>query len=73
MAVMKMAGVADSPMHMEYSNPLSYINLVSEMQAFVGLKLHAVVLAMCAHVPSILLEYRPKCLTTCSFRSTAWR
>jgi polysaccharide pyruvyl transferase WcaK-like protein len=32
------------------------------MSAFIGMKLHSVILAMCAHVPSIMLEYRPKAL-----------
>jgi polysaccharide pyruvyl transferase WcaK-like protein len=28
---------------------------------FVGLKLHSVVLAHCAYVPALMIEYRPKC------------
>jgi polysaccharide pyruvyl transferase WcaK-like protein len=31
------------------------------MQVFVGIKLHAVALAMCSNVPSLMIEYRPKC------------
>ena len=31
------------------------------MSTFVGMKLHAVALATCAYVPSIMLEYQPKC------------
>ncbi len=38
-----------------------YMNLVSDLTVFVGMKLHAVALATCAGVPSIMLEYRPKC------------
>jgi len=32
------------------------------MKVFIGLKLHSVILATCAFVPSIMLEYQPKCL-----------
>ena len=32
------------------------------MRLFVGIKLHAVALAMCANVPALMVEYRPKCL-----------
>jgi polysaccharide pyruvyl transferase WcaK-like protein len=38
-----------------------YMDLVSDVTVFVGMKLHAVALATCAGVPSIMLEYRPKC------------
>jgi polysaccharide pyruvyl transferase WcaK-like protein len=31
------------------------------VQFFVGIKLHAVALAMCTNVPSLMIEYRPKC------------
>ena len=37
------------------------IGRLAEYDAFVGVKLHAVVLACCAGTPSIMLEYRPKC------------
>ncbi len=43
-------------------NPTTYIENVSNAHFFVGLKLHAVVLATCAYVPSIMIEYQPKCL-----------
>jgi polysaccharide pyruvyl transferase WcaK-like protein len=32
------------------------------MSAFVGIRLHSVIMAMCAGVPSIMLSYAPKCL-----------
>lgn len=38
-----------------------YLNKVKSLHAFIGIKLHSVVLAMCANVPSIMIEYRPKC------------
>jgi polysaccharide pyruvyl transferase WcaK-like protein len=34
---------------------------VCEQTVFVGFKLHAVVLAYCARVPALMIEYRPKC------------
>jgi hypothetical protein len=47
--------------HVIYENENEYINLVKNMSVFVGMKLHAVILATCAYVPSVMLEYRPKC------------
>jgi len=44
-----------------YSNPYNYIDLVKSLSTFVGTRLHSVVLATCAYVPSVMLEYRPKC------------
>lgn len=44
-----------------YSNPSEYIELVRPLSIFVGTRLHSVALATCAYVPSIMLEYRPKC------------
>lgn len=38
-----------------------YLESVMRVGVFVGMKLHAVVLATCAYVPSVMLEYRPKC------------
>ena len=46
----------------EYNNYHNYLNEVKDVSVFVGMKLHAVVLAMCAYVPSVAIEYRPKCL-----------
>jgi len=48
--------------HEIYSSPEKYINLTSVLSAFVGMKLHSVIFANCAFVPSVMLEYRPKCL-----------
>lgn len=44
-----------------YNDYGKYIELVKPLAAFVGMKLHATILATCAFVPSIMLEYRPKC------------
>jgi polysaccharide pyruvyl transferase WcaK-like protein len=44
-----------------YDDYKKYIQLVKPLNTFVGMKLHATILATCAFVPSIMLEYRPKC------------
>ena len=44
-----------------YREPDLFLRLVRPLSVFVGMKLHAVVLATCAYVPSVMLEYRPKC------------
>ena len=44
-----------------FNDPKKYIELVKPLSTFVGMKLHATILASCAFVPSIMLEYRPKC------------
>jgi len=55
----------DQPAHaelcVEYKNPRRFIKLVQQCDVFVGMKLHATILAFIAQVPSIMLEYRPKC------------
>lgn len=38
-----------------------YLDTVRSVTVFVGMKLHSVILATCAYVPSIILEYQPKC------------
>lgn len=35
---------------------------IAECQAFIGMKLHSVVFASANHVPSVMIEYQPKCL-----------
>lgn len=42
----------------DYNEFCSY---VTQTSVFVGMKLHATALAVCNYVPSIMLEYRPKC------------
>jgi polysaccharide pyruvyl transferase WcaK-like protein len=44
-----------------YTNASEYIAEVKSCAVFVGMRLHSVVLATCAYVPSLMLEYRPKC------------
>jgi len=44
-----------------YNDYSEYMDSVRSLSTFVGMKLHAVALATCAFVPSLMLEYRPKC------------
>ena len=55
------AGIADPVIHEIYEGALRFQRAASRMQVFIGIKLHAVALAMCANVPSLMIEYRPKC------------
>jgi hypothetical protein len=45
----------------EYQDPKKYIDSVESCAVFLGLKLHSVVIPFCRGVPSIMMEYRPKC------------
>lgn len=42
--------------------PEQFLTEVSRCEVFIGQRLHAVVLATAAAVPSVMLEYQPKCL-----------
>jgi polysaccharide pyruvyl transferase WcaK-like protein len=55
------AGIANPVIHCIYDDARAYLERVRRLQFFVGIKLHAVALAMCANTPSVMLEYRPKC------------
>lgn len=44
-----------------FSDHKAFIRRTSRMAVFVGMKLHASVLAICAGTPTIMLEYRTKC------------
>jgi polysaccharide pyruvyl transferase WcaK-like protein len=48
-------------LHLIYEDHVRFMREVRRLTAFVGMKLHATVLATCALTPSIMLEYRPKC------------
>lgn len=45
-----------------YDNYLMYADQVKKCDIFIGQKLHATIFATINNVPSIMLEYRPKCL-----------
>lgn len=46
----------------EYSSIKKMMAFLEDCDLFIGEKLHSVILAMCTYTPSIMLEYRPKCL-----------
>ncbi|HDY65505.1 MAG TPA: polysaccharide pyruvyl transferase family protein [Phycisphaerae bacterium] len=56
------ASGTDQHIHQACGDHARYMKLVGGLSVFVGMKLHAVALATCAFVPSIMVEYRPKCL-----------
>ena len=47
--------------HQVYEDPIQYIDFVKHCSVFVGTRLHSAVLTSCAYVPTVMLEYRPKC------------
>ena len=51
----------DEIIHENYDDPSAYLKTVRRMNFFVGMKLHATLLATCAYVPSVMVEYQPKC------------
>ena len=55
------ASKTDEHIYTIYTDHTKYMNLVSDLTVFVGMKLHTVALTTCTGVPSIMLEYRPKC------------
>lgn len=58
--VIARAGLKDADIVEEYFSAERYIEEVSTCRVFVGMKLHAVILSVCAGVPALALEYRPK-------------
>jgi len=44
-----------------YLDLKEFMQEMDDVDVFVGEKLHSVILAMCAHTPGVMLEYRPKC------------
>ena len=46
----------------DYKSFKKTLDFLEQCDLFIGQKLHSVIFAMCVHTPSIMLEYRPKCL-----------
>jgi len=44
-----------------YLDRQAYISACAEQDMFLGVKLHSVILAHCAHTPAVMLAYQPKC------------
>lgn len=57
----KQIGVSDPEIHLVTANVEQALNLCERCHVFIGMKLHSVVTAICAGVPSVMIEYRPKC------------
>jgi polysaccharide pyruvyl transferase WcaK-like protein len=55
------AGLTNPVIHEIYEGAATFQESVRRMQVFVGIKLHACALAMCAGVPTLMVEYRAKC------------
>ena len=64
--VARIAGIADPVIRCEYVNPERFMSQVSKMEAFIGLKLHSVILAMCA-------MFLRSCWSIVPRGSTSWR
>lgn len=58
----KLAGIAAPEIHTDFLNLHRVLDAMEKQDLFVGEKLHSVVLATCVGTPSIMLEYRTKCL-----------
>lgn len=56
------AGIAHPVIHEIYEGAARFQETVRRMSLFIGIKLHANALAMCTNVPTLMIEYRPKCL-----------
>ncbi|MCD6327436.1 polysaccharide pyruvyl transferase family protein [bacterium] len=57
----ELTGITDPKIHMITNDTEQALDLCERCTVFIGMKLHAVVCAICAGVPSIMIEYRPKC------------
>jgi len=55
------AGIQNPVIHQIYEGARVFQEAVKRVQVFVGIKLHACALAMCAGVPTLMVEYRAKC------------
>ena len=55
------ASATSNDIYSEFSSAEAYIAKAAQMTLFVGMKLHATILAICAGIPSLMVEYRPKC------------
>jgi len=60
-ALAKQIGVAEQKIHLITNDVEDALDLCGRCTTFIGMKLHSVVTAICAGVPSIMIEYRPKC------------
>ena len=60
--VAAMAGIKTPVVRCHFFDGASFVHDVGRLSAFVGMKLHSGILAMCAGVPTILIRYSAKCM-----------
>ncbi|MFH1771971.1 MAG: polysaccharide pyruvyl transferase family protein [Candidatus Omnitrophota bacterium] len=60
--VARRVGKSEVKLIYEYMNIERTLDFLEDCDLFIGEKLHSVILAKCVYTPSIMLEYRPKCL-----------
>jgi len=53
-------GISNPDIIVEYRDAARYIREVGYCRVFIGMKLHAAILAVCAGVATMALEYQPK-------------
>jgi hypothetical protein len=58
--VAALSGVSSPDVVRSYRSPKMFMRLVGECRALLAMKLHAAVLGICAGVPTLAIEYRPK-------------
>jgi polysaccharide pyruvyl transferase WcaK-like protein len=54
------ASLTDDRVIYEYRDPRRFLEAVAECSLFVGMKLHATILAICAGLPTLAIRYDPK-------------
>ncbi len=60
-ALAERLGLAGDAVQRHYRDARAFMRSAGECCVFTGMKLHSVVLACCANVPPVMLEYRTKC------------
>lgn len=58
----EICGIANPNIITIFNNTEKYLEKISGTHCFIGTRLHSVILAMCAGVPSIMIGYAPKAL-----------
>jgi len=58
----KKIGIGADEIFKDYLSTTKTLEYLKSFDILIGEKLHSVILAMCVYTPSIMLEYRPKCL-----------
>ncbi len=59
--LLKDSGLSDIAIFRDYRDTNATLDALNRQDVFVGERLHSVILASCAYVPAIMIEYRTKC------------